>query len=336
MRQLAKRIFIAVFFVLVTTVAAEAQVVHVGVDLPVFPRLIVVPGYPVYYAPSVRANYFFYDGLFWVFNVDDGYWYSSSWYNGPWVVVEPEFVPQPILVVPYRYYRVRPVYWGGWAYDRPPRWDVYWGPRWVERRHGWDHWDRGRRWEAAPLPVFQRQYDRGRYPSPAQQVTIYRERYNYRPRDVVVREHQTTIIERQSRGGERARERAAFLEQRNQDRTQRQANVQENRQNRENLREQDRAQRQSNVQQNRQTRENVREQEKAQRQANVQQERSKREANVQQNRQGRENIHEQDRAQRQANVQENRQRQGNARAQDNAPRERKAPAQERGQAEERG
>src|SRR4051812_11137688 len=108
MSQIFKRTILALFFVVTTTVAAQAQVVHVGVDVPVFPRMTVVPGYPVYYAPDVRGNYFFYDGLFWVFNVDDGYWYSSSWYNGPWVVVEPEFVPQPILVVPYRYYKVRP------------------------------------------------------------------------------------------------------------------------------------------------------------------------------------------------------------------------------------
>jgi len=256
MNKSAKRFVVAVFFVLVTAMTAQAQIgVHIGVDLPVFPRLAVVPGYPVYYAPAVRANYFFYDGLFWVFNVDDGYWYSSSWYNGPWVVVEPVYVPQPVLVIPYRYYRVRPVYWGGWAFDRPPRWDVYWGADWVARRRGWDHWDRGRRWVAAPLPLFERQYERGRYPSPARQVTIYNEHYHYSPQDVHVREHRTTIIERQSRGGEAARGRAAFLEQRNQDRAQRQTNVQENRQTRENLRTQDRSQRQANVQENRQRRE---------------------------------------------------------------------------------
>src|SRR6266542_5537729 len=91
--------------------------VSIGINIPVFPELVVVPSYPVYYAPAVTANYFFYDGLFWVFNVEDGQWYSSSWYNGPWVFVEPMFVPQPVLVVPFRYYRVRPVYWSGWGYD---------------------------------------------------------------------------------------------------------------------------------------------------------------------------------------------------------------------------
>jgi hypothetical protein len=335
MRRLGKQLFVAIIVVFLSTVGvtiqanrAEAQVgIHIGVEVPVFPRLVVVPGYPVYYAPDVRGNYFFYDGFFWVFNVDDGFWYSSTWYNGPWVAVEPAFVPQPILVVPYRYYRVRPVYWGGWVYDRPPRWDVYWGADWVRRRPDWDHWDRSRRYTAAPLPLFERDY-RGRYPAPAQQINIYREKYNYRPRDVVLREHETTIIDRQSRGGERASGRAEWLGLRNEERTQRQASIQQNRQTRENTREQDRAQRQSNVQQNRQQREAIQQQDRAQRQSNAQAERQRqenlraqRESNVQQNRQQREAIQQQDRAQHQAEVQQNKQQRDNAREQEKAQRQ---------------
>ena len=361
MRQLVKRTILALFFVLTTTVAAQAQVaVHVGVDIPVFPRLVVVPNYPVYYAPDVRANYFFYDGFFWNFNVDDGYWYSSTWYNGPWVAVEPIYVPQPILVVPYRYYHVRPAYWVGWAYDRPPRWDVYWGPSWVERRHGWDHWDRNRRWTAAPLPVFQRDFPRDRYPSPDRQVTIYKERYNYKPRDVVVREHETTIIDRQSRGGERARAKADFIDRgqregqlREQQRDQRQATDRANNQQKEALRQQDRAQRQANNQRqedlkqqdraqrnaNNQRKEDLKQQDRAQRQSDIQsnrqrqedqrqQDKAKRESNLQAeraqrqaNNQRQEDLKQQDRAQRQGNVQANRQRQEDVRQQDKARRD---------------
>ena len=63
--------------------AAQAQVsVHIGIHLPVYPQLQRVPGYPVYYAPEVPGNFFFYDGLYWVF--EDDIWYYSSWYNGPW------------------------------------------------------------------------------------------------------------------------------------------------------------------------------------------------------------------------------------------------------------
>jgi hypothetical protein len=209
MRNVVKLIVAALFVMLLGPMTAEAQVrVSIGINLPVFPRLEVVPNYPVYYAPSVRANYFFYDGLFWVFNVEDGYWYSSSWYNGPWVFVEPDFVPQPILVVPYRYYRVRPRYWSAWSYDQPPRWGYHWGTRWESSHRDWDRWDRTRSYTAAPLPVYQRKYDRSHYPAPAQQITIHNERYRYEPKDDHVRQQQTTILERQSRGGERARDKA--------------------------------------------------------------------------------------------------------------------------------
>jgi hypothetical protein len=209
----AKRIVVALFFVLVAAITAEAQVgIHIGIDLPVFPRLVVVPGYPVYYAPAVRANYFFYDGLYWVFNVDDGYWYSSSWYNGPWVVVEPDFVPQPILVIPYRYYKVRPRYWAGWELDRPPRWGAYWGPRWEEHHRDWDHWDRRKSHPVAPLPTYQRRYEKNRYPAPSEHVTIHNDRYKYRPQDERVRDEHPKIIERESRGGEKASGRAEWIE----------------------------------------------------------------------------------------------------------------------------
>jgi hypothetical protein len=209
MRNVAKLVVVTLFVMLLGTITAEAQVsVSIGIDLPAFPRLEVVPNYPVYYAPSVRANYFFYDGLFWDFNVEDGYWYSSSWYNGPWVFVEPVYVPQVILVIPYRYYRVRPRYWSGWDYDRPPRWGNHWGPQWESSRRDWERWDRTRTYVAAPLPAYQRKYDKNHYPAPSQQITIRSERYRYEPKDDYVRQQQTTILERQSHGGERARDKA--------------------------------------------------------------------------------------------------------------------------------
>ena len=41
-----------------------------------------VPGYPVYYAPGLVSNYFFNDGMYWVYQDDNRY--ASSWHNGPW------------------------------------------------------------------------------------------------------------------------------------------------------------------------------------------------------------------------------------------------------------
>ena len=64
---------------------------RIGVNLPVYPTLQRVPGHPVYYAPGLESNYFFYDGLYWVYEQDD--WYASSWYNGPWGRVAPDGVP---------------------------------------------------------------------------------------------------------------------------------------------------------------------------------------------------------------------------------------------------
>ena len=45
--------------------------VNIGINLPVYPELVPVPGYPVYYAPQVNSNYFFYDGVYWVYEGDN-------------------------------------------------------------------------------------------------------------------------------------------------------------------------------------------------------------------------------------------------------------------------
>ena len=111
-----------------------------GIYLSAYPELDVVPGYPVYYAPQVDGNYFFYDGLYWVFQGDN--WYASSWYSGPWDLVDREYVPPYVLRVPVRYYRQPPSYFRGWRPDAAPRWAEHWGRDWEQRRSGWDQWDR--------------------------------------------------------------------------------------------------------------------------------------------------------------------------------------------------
>lgn len=180
---------------LCTATYATAQVsvyirdphVSIGINLPVYPEFVRVPGYPVYYAPRVHSNIFFYDGLYWVFQ--DGVWYSSSWYNGPWYEVEPEGVPVYVLRVPVRYYRHRPAYFQAWALDAPPRWGEYWGATWEQRRIGWDQWNRSAVPAAAPLPLYQRQYSGSRYPSVQEQRVIQGRQYRYQPRDTVVRQY---------------------------------------------------------------------------------------------------------------------------------------------------
>jgi hypothetical protein len=161
--------------------------VSIGINLPLFPQLVPVPGYPVYYAPRVHGNYFFYDGMYWVYQDDN--WYASSWYNGPWGLVEPEVVPLFILRVPVRYYRQPPVYFRGWGSNAPPRWGEHWGHGWEQHRRGWDRWDRRSAPAPAPLPIYQRQYSGDRYPRGEQQHTLRREHYRYQPHDTVVRQH---------------------------------------------------------------------------------------------------------------------------------------------------
>jgi hypothetical protein len=162
--------------------------VSIGINLPLFPDLVQVPDYPVYYAPRLDANYFFYDGMYWVFQNDN--WYASSWYNGPWEFVDPYEVPVYLLRIPVRYYRQPPVYFRGWGYDAPPRWGDHWGRNWEQRRGGWDRWNRRAAPAPAPLPFYQRQYSGDRYPRQVeQQHELNRQNYRYQPNDPVVRQH---------------------------------------------------------------------------------------------------------------------------------------------------
>jgi len=162
--------------------------VSIGISVPAYPEFVRVPGYPVYYAPRLPANFFFYDGLYWVYIVDT--WYVSFWYNGPWRIVVPEAVPVYVLRIPVRYYRDPPGYFRGWRRDAPPRWNEHWGREWEQRRRGWDHWNRRAAPAPAPLPAYQRRYSGDRYPrEEQQQQALHGQNYRYRPRDAAVRQH---------------------------------------------------------------------------------------------------------------------------------------------------
>ncbi len=161
--------------------------VSIGINLPLFPELVQVPGYPVYYAPRLDSNFFFYDGMYWVYQRDN--WYASSWYNGPWGLVGAELVPLFVLRIPVRYYRNPPAYFRGWRSDAPPRWGEHWGREWEQHRSGWDRWNRSSAPAPAPLPVYQRKYSGDRYPQVEQQQALHGQNYRYQPRDAVVRRH---------------------------------------------------------------------------------------------------------------------------------------------------
>lgn len=207
-----RHLIVASSLLLGSVSAAHAQVsigvgiaipsVRIGINVPAYPELVPVPGYPVYYAPRASSNYFFYDGAYWVYAGDE--WYVSSWYDGPWHVVEPDLVPLYVLRVPVRYYRHAPPYFRGWHVDAPPRWGHRWGHGWERRHRGWDRWDRRAVPRPAPLPAYQRNYAGARYPHEVEhQHAIRSEHYRYRPREAVTRARYESYREPGHARGER-------------------------------------------------------------------------------------------------------------------------------------
>ena len=189
------RFIVVLLWTLLSMTAAKAQLsigistsnVSIGVSVPLYPELVRVPGHPVYYAPRLQSNFFFYEGMYWVYEGDD--WYASNWYNGPWGLVSRQYVPFYVLRVPVRYYRNPPMYFRAWRPEAPPRWGEHWGRDWERNRSGWDKWDRRSVPAPAPLPVYQRKYSGDRYPQPDQQPALHSRNYRYEPREAVVRKH---------------------------------------------------------------------------------------------------------------------------------------------------
>jgi hypothetical protein len=125
--------------VLVAPVEAEVRI-DIGIHLPAPPRLVVVPQVPaVQYVPAVEGNLFFYNRQYWAF-AGNG-WYVSSRHAGPWILVAPQFVPRPVLLVPVQYYRVPPGHWKKWKHTNAPRWQDEYGGEWSRKRN-WKHDDR--------------------------------------------------------------------------------------------------------------------------------------------------------------------------------------------------
>ena len=242
-----RTLLIALTTLLCTLNPAQAQIsvgiaapgISIGINVPVYPQMMQVPGYPVYYDPSANSNYFFYDGLYWVYSDDN--WYQSGWYDGPWQSVEPEYVPLFVLRVPVRYYRQPPPYFRGWRADASPRWGEHWGHDWEQRHGDWDRWDRRSAPAAAPLPIYQRQYSGDRYPRAVEeQHSIRSDHYRYQPQEAATQRYfdpqdnaggsqrgepprpQRQDQERQPQRQEQQQQREQQLEQRQQEQSERQ------------------------------------------------------------------------------------------------------------------
>jgi len=83
------------------------------------PRMTIVPGTRVYYVEDSDYDVYRYGGFYYAF--DDGRWYRSSSYRGPWIYIRGGQVPRTIYTVPASYrrnwhgdYR----YWRNRDYDR--------------------------------------------------------------------------------------------------------------------------------------------------------------------------------------------------------------------------
>ena len=103
----------ALAFTGVLAASARAADVQVGVNIPVppvlsvQPPLVVVPTAPqVQYAPQAPYDVFYYGGEYYTYQQNG--WFKTQRVGKPWVVVQQERVPQPVLVVPAKYYKVPP------------------------------------------------------------------------------------------------------------------------------------------------------------------------------------------------------------------------------------
>jgi hypothetical protein len=109
---------LALTALVVTTAASQAvpDGVKIGVDIripsppPIVvaspPRLVVVPGTPVFHAPGASINVFAYGGHYYSFH--EGAWFVAAAPGRPWVAIAPAKVPRPVLAVPVTYYKVPP------------------------------------------------------------------------------------------------------------------------------------------------------------------------------------------------------------------------------------
>jgi hypothetical protein len=111
----------AMLFLGASATASDVKI-NIGLGVPPIvltapPQLVVVPGTPVYYAPDVSANLFFYKGRY--YTVANSVWSMAPAYGGPWTVIQIGQVPAPVVAVPVEYYKIPP---GQLKKHGPPPW----------------------------------------------------------------------------------------------------------------------------------------------------------------------------------------------------------------------
>ncbi|WAC07473.1 MAG: hypothetical protein OS130_14830 [Thermodesulfobacteriota bacterium] len=81
--------------------------VHIGIGvsvlpmvmMPAPPAVVLIPNTPVYYAPDMGMDMFFYSG-YW-YRRHHNYWFRAAYYNGPWMYMSPRRVPAVVMNAPY-------------------------------------------------------------------------------------------------------------------------------------------------------------------------------------------------------------------------------------------
>jgi hypothetical protein len=173
---------------LLGTCAPAVAQVSIGINLRAYPELVVVPGYPVYYAQQLDSNFFVYADPHWVYAQAGRY--AGSWYDRRWVAVAPEGAPFFLSRVPVRYDRQPPRYFSEWAHEAPPRWGEHWGGNWEGHGGGWDRWSRAFAAAPAALPTDQYEYSAERYPR--EEAAVRRQfRHPLAPQALLQRQTQT-------------------------------------------------------------------------------------------------------------------------------------------------
>jgi len=72
------------------------------------PPLFVVPRSTVYVVRDRRCNYdFFRFGVYW-YIWNDGYWYRARTHRGPFIVIQPRYVPTAVWNVPSKHWKRHP------------------------------------------------------------------------------------------------------------------------------------------------------------------------------------------------------------------------------------
>ena len=98
------------------------------------PDVVLIPRTRVYVVEDDYGYDMFRYGRYW-YVMDDGYWYRSRGYDGPYRVIDVRYVPRPVFYVPARHWHHHPRYVSAqYRYEGRRYYD---GRRYVDRdRHG--------------------------------------------------------------------------------------------------------------------------------------------------------------------------------------------------------